>query len=290
MPSRRSLAFLVAYVAVWSASLGLLAIREHFELTEPLFMLIVVGGGFSFVAWLVTRRIEPAAVDAPGAMPVLAYLLVVAAIVTWVFELMPSAQPLGDITKTAVKLVVFVAIPALLFRTRFEWRWTPRHTAALVSMGTLLTLFQAAFGSGFRWMAESGVAPSRLLLIAPIALVWLSIEAGVVEEYFFRGVVQTRLERALATPAGGIVVTAFLFGLIHAPGLYLRTAGTNEALGAHPSLLLAIGYAIVILSPTGLFFGVLWSRTRSLPLVIALHGLSDLVPDLLPFARHFHLT
>jgi membrane protease YdiL (CAAX protease family) len=32
-------------------------------------------------------------------------------------------------------------------------------------------------------------------------------------------------------------------------------------------------------------FGVLWTRTRSLGLVVLLHGLTDLVPNLAPFAR-----
>ncbi len=290
MPSRRTLAFLAVYLLIWAASLAFLMRRENFSLAEPLFMLVVIGGGYSLASWLVTRGVEPARVEAPGVAPVLVYLLVVAAVVTWVFELMPASQPLGDITKTAVKLLVFVVAPALLFRTRFEWRWSRKHTIALIAMAVLLVLLQAAVGSGFRRMAESGVAASRLLIVAPLALVWLSLEAGLVEEYFFRAVLQTRLERALASPAGGIVVSALVFGLIHAPGMYLRTASTNEALGSHPSLLLVVGYAIVVLSPTGLFFGVLWSRTRSLTLIVALHGVADLVPDLLPFARHFHLV
>lgn len=290
MPSRRTLSFVAAYLLIWFAALVLLVWRQHFELVEPLFLLVIVGGGFSLASWLLTRRIEPAMVDAPGVAPVLAYLLVIGAVVTWVFELMPSSQPLGDLTKTAVKLIVFVVVPAILFRTKVEWRWTGRHTVTLVSMALLLIGLQAAFGSGFRRMSESGVPAGKLLLIAPLALLWLALEAGVVEEYFFRTVLQTRLERALASPAGGICLTAVLFGLIHAPGMYLRTAGTNEALGANPSLLLVIGYSIVIISPTGLFFGILWSRTRSLALVVALHGIGDLVPDLLPFARHFHLA
>jgi membrane protease YdiL (CAAX protease family) len=127
-------------------------------------------------------------------------------------------------------------------------------------------------------------------LIAPMALVWLAIQVGLVEEYFFRAVLQTRLEQALRSPAGGIALGAILFGLTHAPGMYLRTAATQEALGAHPSLLLVIGYSIVVLSPSGIFFGVLWSRTRSLALVVVLHAVTDLVPHLLPFARHFHLA
>jgi hypothetical protein len=41
----------------------------------------------------------------------------------------------------------------------------------------------------------------------------------------------------------------------------------------------------VVVSPVGLAFGVLWSRTRSLALVVVLHGWADLVPNLAGFVR-----
>jgi membrane protease YdiL (CAAX protease family) len=46
-----------------------------------------------------------------------------------------------------------------------------------------------------------------------------------------------------------------------------------------------MAYAIVVVSPIGFMFGVLWTRTRSLGLVVLLHGFTDVVPNLAPFAR-----
>jgi uncharacterized protein len=82
------------------------------------------------------------------------------------------------------------------------------------------------------------------------------IEVGVVKEFFFRVLLQERLAAVLPPPWGRLVIAAVLFGLVHAPGFYLRPADTQEALGAHPSLLMAIGYSIVMTSLAGLFLGV----------------------------------
>jgi len=47
----------------------------------------------------------------------------------------------------------------------------------------------------------------------------------------------------------------------------------------------AIAYSIAVVSPAGLFFGVLWWRTRSLVLVVLLHAWMDLLPNLADFTR-----
>jgi membrane protease YdiL (CAAX protease family) len=82
---------------------------------------------------------------------------------------------------------------------------------------------------------------------------------------------------------------SLLFGLAHAPGLYLRTGLTQEGLPPHPPLLMAIGYSIVITSVAGFFFGVLWARTRNFALVVMVHAMADLLPDLLPTLRSLQL-
>jgi len=99
--------------------------------------------------------------------------------------------------------------------------------------------------------------------------------------------VQTRLESFTRSRAGGIVLASLLFGLLHAPGLYLRTAHTGEALGRTPSLLLAVGYAIVVISPSGFFLGTLWSRTRNLAIIVVVHAAGDLLPNVVELAQHF---
>jgi membrane protease YdiL (CAAX protease family) len=52
-----------------------------------------------------------------------------------------------------------------------------------------------------------------------------------------------------------------------------------------PTPLTAAAYSIVVVSPTGLMFGVLWARTRNLWLLALLHGWGDLVPNLAPFVQ-----
>jgi membrane protease YdiL (CAAX protease family) len=93
---------------------------------------------------------------------------------------------------------------------------------------------------------------------------------------------QSRLSAVLRSQLGGIVLMALLFGLAHAPGLYLRSGITHEGLGAHPSFLMAAGYSIVVISVAGFFLGVLWARTRNFALVVVIHAAGDLLPNLLP--------
>ncbi len=291
MSSERARGFLFAggYLAIYAACLLVLVRVENFSLEEPLFLLVVVGGGFSLLAWLLTRNVRPLPADTPGTTGILIYLLPLAAFVTWGFQHFPSEQPAQDILKTMAKLAIFVAIPMLLFRTRLRLSWSRRDTIVAVVMAAVLIALQMLVGSGPKRIAELHLPALQLVVAAIGALLWMSLEAGLVEEYFFRASLQTRLERATQSPVGGIVITALLFGLIHSPGLYLRSGMTHEALGAHPSLLMAIGYSIVILSPAGLFFGILWARTRNLLLVVLIHGAGDLIPNLADFARNFHI-
>jgi membrane protease YdiL (CAAX protease family) len=44
---------------------------------------------------------------------------------------------------------------------------------------------------------------------------------------------------------------------------------------------------IVIVSPTGFFLGTLWSRTRNLAIVVVVHGMGDLLPNVIDLAHHF---
>jgi membrane protease YdiL (CAAX protease family) len=114
------------------------------------------------------------------------------------------------------------------------------------------------------------------------------LEVGVVEEFFFRVLLQSRLSAVLKSKLGGIVLASLLFGLVHAPGLYLRSGATQEGLSANPSLLMAVGYSIVITSVAGFFLGVLWARTRNFLLLVLVHAAADLLPNTLPTLRAFH--
>jgi membrane protease YdiL (CAAX protease family) len=282
--------YVVAYLLLYLATLGLLVRYEQFDFVEPLFALVLMGGGFTLIAWLLTRRSEPLPVTEPrrGLLP---YLLIVTAFVTWGLGMLPEGQPLRDILAIVTKLLVFVAVPWLLFdRARPQLRMNRRDAAIAGVMSAVLILFQFAFGRGPAVIAEAHLPLGTLIGAIVFAFVWLAIEAGLVEEYFFRRLLQTRLESLTRSQAGGIVITALLFGLVHAPGLYLRPSHTGEDFAGPPSLLFAIGYAIVILSPSGFFLGMLWSRTRNLALVVAVHAATDLIPNVIELAQHFRIA
>jgi membrane protease YdiL (CAAX protease family) len=103
----------------------------------------------------------------------------------------------------------------------------------------------------------------------------MSIEAGLVEEFFFRWYLQSRLAALTGSQVSAVFLCALVFGLAHAPGIWLRGAGLVEGLGPEPPLLTTLAYVVVTQGVAGLAFGTLWARTRSFALVVLLHGFFD---------------
>lgn len=89
---------------------------------------------------------------------------------------------------------------------------------------------------------------SENLLVLIFIMVFI---VGLVEELIFRAILQTRMEEFLG-PAGGIFLASLLFGVMHSG------YGT----------LYEMAYTFLV----GGFLGYLYYKTRSLPLVIMIHG------------------
>jgi uncharacterized protein len=156
---------------------------------------------------------------------------------------------------------------------------------AAVIMCVALALLNAVFGRALKDLGNAHLGTLSLLWGVPLAFLWAALEAGLVEEFFFRELLQSRLAAFMKNEIGAVVVMALLFGLAHAPGYYLRGSQSMEGLGAHPSALMAFGYAIVVTSLTGFFLGVLWARTRNLWLLVLVHGATDWLPGIVPFVQ-----
>lgn len=263
--------YVAVYLVVFAIALSLLAVFEKFDVVEPLFILVIAGGGFTFVAWLLTRRfpaVEGVAMRAPW-WGILAYLAFLGVVLAFGF-------PQNEWLKLGAKLLVFVVIPVVAFRIRLPLRFN-RHDAIVATLLMIvMTAFQLAVGSGARKIADANLQHVAVAILA--SFVWMTLEAGVTEEVAFRALLQTRLEELTRSRAGGIAFASIVFGLVHAPGLYLRTAGTGESF-TNPSLLFAIGYSVAILSPVSLFFGYLWTRTRNVLLLALVHGTLDTIPN-----------
>lgn len=271
--------WIALYLAVYGIALGLLAAFENFNVVEPLFVLVLAGGGFTLIAWLLVRRaapVEGVRVEAPW-WGIAAWLVLLGAVLAIGF-------PHDPYLKVAVKLLVFVAVPWIAFRPRFPLRFDRSDSIIFALLFITMVCFQGAFGNGIRTIAAANLTGMPLALATLASFVWMSIEAGLVEELSFRGIVQTRLEQLTHSATGGIVIGSLVFALIHVPGLYLRTGQTNESF-TQPTLLFAICYAITILSPVALFLGYLWTRTRNLLLLVLVHGAIDMVPNVVDVAR-----
>ena len=298
------IALLVGYVAIYAATLYGMVRFGQFEAGDALGLFAVLGVGFSLAAWLLTLGMKPlpyrVLVPDREAAALLLYLVPLTAFITYGFSAIHryvTGEPADSIAILLAKLAVLVVVPAWIMVARFGYRLTDlapmsakvSQMLVILGMSLVLVIFQSIAGRGLSDISAAHVSGGTLLFGMPLVFLWLVLEVGVVEEFFFRVLLQTRLSAALRSELGGIVLMSLIFGLVHAPGLYLRTSMTQEGLSAHPSFFMAVGYSIVITSLAGFFLGVLWARTRNFLVLILVHAATDLLPNTLPTLRAFHL-
>ena len=295
-------------IAVYVASLLLLWPHKSFSHEDAISELIIFGFAFPIVAWVTTLRTKPLTVTVrrSGAEMMLLGVCVVAVTLYLIWGsavsemVLPaswmSAPRLKFVVVFARKLIVFVAIPFLLFRFIFGYRWRDygvqfaglralagNHLAVALVLSGAILLFQYFLGGGAAPIRRGEFSSAQLAIGLPLCFLWLFLEAGLVEEFFFRALLQTRVAVWFKSEVTGVALMALCFGLAHAPGFILRRAGLAEAIGENPSAADAIAYAIVVLSVGGIFFGIVWARTRNLFALMVIHAATDLLPNLKEF-------
>lgn len=292
------LAFAGLYLALWGGSTAYLAVKGA-DWTFPLISLGIFGLALSGLAWVLTRAARPPTIlvqrPAVELGAVLAFLALYAVAflgygMTFVRGLLP-AGPQQETLVLGVKLVVHVALPALLLaalgarlaplfaaRANKPGFWPP-----LVVLGLILIALLAVVSPSLKQIEALHPAALTLAWAAPLSFIWVAVEAGLSEEFLFRAVLQTRLAAVLRSEVGAVVIGAVIFALAHAPGLYLRGAPGVD--GYSTDVLQVAAFTVATLSPLAILFGVLWTRTRSLLLVVLLHGAVDFLPHLPEFLQ-----
>jgi membrane protease YdiL (CAAX protease family) len=280
----------------YAASLFVLTRDPEFSLVEPLFLFALLGVVFPLLAWLCTlksSRTRVAPLHEPRQLPrVLVYLALFALLVLgWGFTSINHhfpAEPMQSVVQLVVKLVTMVMVPALLFlgfRLGAHAILPPRRLLlAFVVMSLAYLAMQSVFGRGLVTLRELAPSATTLAWAIPVCWLWQTIEAGLCEEVLFRRVLQEKIAIASGSQVAAVAWASLLFGLAHAPGLWLRGGHLMEGV-AHATPSWAIAYSVVMIAPAGIAFGVLWARTRSLWLIVPLHGMVDLLPQLAPFIR-----
>lgn len=305
--------WVLAGLAAFGASLALLWRNPGFGRQDALGGIIIFGIIFPLVAWATTLRARPLPIEERRSGGEMALLFVCLALVTlyliWGATLSESliskdwASPRTKFLVVLVrKLIVFVGIPFLLFRLIFGYRWRdfgiqPAGLRALVGNHFVVVFVLSALIILFQYFAGNGAAPIRrgefharqLAIGMPLCFAWLFLEVGLVEEFFFRAVVQGRLSAWFKSEISGVTLMALLFGLAHAPGFILRRAGLADAIGENPSPADAMAYTIVVLSVAGIFFGIVWARTKNLFAVMFIHAATDLLPNFKQFVSTWNL-
>jgi membrane protease YdiL (CAAX protease family) len=301
---------LIAGLILYCAAFAILLGNRNFEVAGAVVVLVVFGIVLPLIAWIATRHAIPLSISiqrgTPELIVLIAYVVALSLYLIggpqWIDQHLPSGWSdslrIKSVITLAKKLIVFVAIPFAIFRFSFGYRLRDfgiqreglrslrgNHLLVVLVVGGAFLAFQYfASGGGAAFRREHATA-SQLLFGLPLCFIWLLLEVGLVEEFFFRALVQSQLAAAFKSEISGIVLMSLIFGLAHAPGFIFRHAGEVEGLGLHPSALDAVAYSIVVLAVSGITFGVIWARTKNLFALMLVHAAGDLLPNFGSFVQ-----
>lgn len=306
--------YLISYLTLLVLAIWVLVRNGVYSVAEPLFMLAIFGLFLPAVAYFFSGKCEKvySRIDLSTLeLVVLAgFLVFIVTYLVWggdwidsiAYQVLEQSRRFDFFLNLIKKLLIFVIIPYWIFSRCFGYSWrdfglnfnlraslSPSYLALLGVMFVLYFLIQVLVGQAAQPLFTGDYAVSSIILGAVLLFPILVLEVGLVEEFFFRAILQGRLSTWLKSETAGIVLMALIFGLAHAPGLYLRGAGSVTALGPTPDLLSSVAYSIAILSMAGLAFGVIWSRTRNLLVLVLIHAWVDLPPFLPKFIDIFGL-
>lgn len=297
--------FLLAFILVYFLNLFIGKQLDIKQTGEVIPMVVIFGVIFPLLAWFITRNyktsetIRPVqSCEAAFIASMVLYISVVIILGNKLFLLPDQQGATGEMITLIRKVVTFVLVPFLLYRVFYKfsladfglslkWKKVINYNTLFIwaVFSALLLLLNYFAGTGAKPLREGIFSANQLLKAVPLFSIWLLIEVGLVEEFFFRGLLQNRLGAILRSKTGAICISALIFGLVHAPGMYLRQAGVDDGLGTAPALLNSIVYCIAIQSIPGLFLGILLEKTRNLWLLMAIHAMFDLLPGLSEFIK-----
>jgi uncharacterized protein len=299
---------------LYMTSLGVLSQNRNFEFGGVLIVLVIFGLIFPVLAWVATIRAIPLAISVRPSVHemfvLVGYIIALSIYLIggpqWIDKHLPSSwidpPRIKFFITLAKKLIVFVAIPFGIFRFLFGYRARDfglqveglsalgrSHLPVILLVGGALISFQFFLGGAAAPIREGKFSAHQLLLGIPLCFAWLIVEVGLVEEFFFRALVQSRLAAWFESELSGIILMSLIFGLAHAPGFIFRQGGIAEGLGTNPTALDALAYSVAVLAVSGILFGVIWSRTKNLFALMLLHAVGDLLPNFPSFIKLWQL-
>ncbi len=147
-----------------------------------------------------------------------------------------------------------------------------RGVPLAVLLGVALSLLQLLVSNRSAAIWEM-VVSGQIILYLPLTLGLLFLTAGFTEEFFFRGVLQTRLAVWWRREVPALLVAASLFGLYHFPYAYLLPSSPSH--GEIGGALGECAYGAL----AGVIFGIVyWRSRRNLLAAVTVHVLINALP------------
>ncbi len=277
------------FAAIWLIALGVLVVRGHIDRALGAPVLLVPVLFFSWLTVLLTDDPpEPASVKFSRPR-LLVQILVVLAIATLIALSAMSVYQVGPRALGSIPVwsgifswlldlgrALPVAAPAAISNPVLEFA-----LPLVLLLGLGASWRDLGFGSGHRagrvlvlWCATQLVNLGVLIFTGqahPLQLIRVLIrngfQNGPVEEFLFRGALQTRLS-FLFGGGWGLVLSALAFGVWH--------LGPNARFETGGDLLSAACAGIAGQAPFGIAFGVTFQRTRNLLAGSVVHMVIDL--------------
>jgi membrane protease YdiL (CAAX protease family) len=309
-PRFSSVRVLAIGLIIYGCAFAILLRNKSFEPAEAIVVLVVFGGIFPLLAWAATLRAVPLSLfvkpSTTALIALIGYVILLSLYLVggpqWIDQHLPhswvDSARIRFFIVLVKKLVIFVAIPFAIFRFGFGYGLRDfgiqreglralcgSHLPVVLVVGGAFLCFQYFFSGGGAAFRREHFTALQLFVGLPVCFIWLLFEVGLVEEFFFRGLVQSQFAAAFKSEVSGVVLMSLIFGLAHAPGFIFRQAGEVEGLGSNPSALDAIAYSIVVLAVSGITFGIIWARTKNLFAVMLIHAAGDLLPNFVGFVR-----
>ncbi len=301
---------LIGGLILYACAFAVLLRNKSFDATGAVVVLIVFGIVFPLIAWIATRRAIPLSISLKPTktqlIVLVGYIILLSVYLVggpqWIDRHLPSSWidsvRIRFFITLAKKLIIFAAIPFAIFRFGFGYQIRDfgiqreglralrgSHLPVVLVVGGAFLCFQYFVSSGGAAFRREHFTAFQLFVGLPLCFVWLVFEVGLVEEFFFRAVIQSQLAVAFKSEVSGVVLMSLIFGLAHAPGFIFRHAGEVEGLGSNPSAIDAIAYSIVVLAVSGITFGIIWARTKNLFALMLIHAAGDLLPNFGTFVR-----
>jgi uncharacterized protein len=304
--------YFIAFLVVYAAAVFILHFGFQHSFADSLFFALLFGACFPMITWLLVRHLTPCLEDRPGFKSEKYILAGLVLFIVWYISygtgwmnLLVSKEVLDTPWKNSFfvlfkKFLVFVIIPYFIYRlhgfrardfgmsVRRPGKWLIRTIMIFVSLSLLVLLFQLFLGHGGGQFRNGQFNATQLLFGLPLCFLWYFLEVGLVEEFFFRALLQSRLSVWLKSNTGGILFSGLIFGLAHAPGLYLRGA-SSEGISEQLPFIFWASYTVSVMSLAGIFLGIVWSKTKNIYLVMAIHAIVDLLPNFGDFITTWHI-